>query len=251
MIPRYALPEMLAIFSDTARFGRYLEIELLATEAHAVLGIVPAADAARCREAAPMVDRDFVAAVEERERRTDHDVAAFVDVVQEAIGQPAGAWIHYGLTSSDVVDTAWCWMMRDACDLLDETASLLLEVLARLARQHRHTVMIGRTHGGHAEPTTFGAKLALWALQVHRDIERVREARAAVAVCKLSGAVGTYSNIDPAVEAHVAAALGSPQYRQRRSSHVIGMPSSSMPAPALARRWRWSPSNCAICNAPR
>ncbi|MFM7046266.1 MAG: adenylosuccinate lyase [Ilumatobacteraceae bacterium] len=208
MIPRYALPEMLAIFSDTARFGRYLEIELLATEAHAALGIIPTADAARCRAAAPMVDRDFVSAVEERERRTDHDVAAFVDVVQEAIGQPAGAWIHYGLTSSDVVDTAWCWMMRDACDLLDETASLLLEVLARLARQHRHTVMIGRTHGVHAEPTTFGAKVALWALQVHRDIERIRQARAAVAVCKLSGAVGTYSNVDPAVEAHVAAALG-------------------------------------------
>ncbi|MFM8311459.1 MAG: adenylosuccinate lyase [Ilumatobacteraceae bacterium] len=208
MIPRYALPEMLAIFSDTARFGRYLEIELLATEAHAALDIVPIADAAQCRAAAPMVDRDFVSAVEERERRTDHDVAAFVDVVQEAIGQPAGAWIHYGLTSSDVVDTAWCWMMRDACDLLDETASLLLEVLVRLARQHRHTVMIGRTHGVHAEPTTFGAKVALWALQVHRDIERIRQARAAVAVCKLSGAVGTYSNVDPAVEAHVAAALG-------------------------------------------
>jgi adenylosuccinate lyase len=198
---------MAAVFSDTARFGRYLEIELLATEAHAALGVVPAADAADCRGRAPRVDDAFVAAVEERERVTDHDVAAFVDVVQDAIGAPAGAWIHYGLTSSDVVDTAWCWMLRDACDLLLRASSDLLRTLVSVARQHRDTVMIGRTHGIHAEPTTFGAKVALWALQVDRDRERLRAARRSVAVCKLSGAVGTYSNIDPAVEAHVASAL--------------------------------------------
>jgi adenylosuccinate lyase len=208
MIPRYTLPEMAAVFSDTARFSRYLEIELLATEAHAALGVVPADDAAACRAKAPTVDEDFVVAVEEREKVTDHDVAAFVDVVQQAIGQPAGAWIHYGLTSSDVVDTAWCWMLRDASDLLLAAADDLLRTLVRLAREHRDTVMIGRTHGIHAEPTTFGAKVALWALQVDRDRQRLRAARESVAVCKLSGAVGTYSNIDPAVEAHVAAAVG-------------------------------------------
>jgi adenylosuccinate lyase len=207
MIPRYTMPEMAAVFSDTARFGRYLEIELLATDAHVALGIVPADDAIACRTRAPRIDEAFVQAVEERERITDHDVAAFVDVVQAAIGTPAGAWIHYGLTSSDVVDTAWCWMLRDACDLLLEAADALVTTLVRIARQHRDTVMIGRTHGIHAEPTTFGAKVALWALQVDRDRTRLRAARDVVAVCKLSGAVGTYSNIDPAVEAHVAAAL--------------------------------------------
>ena len=208
MIPRYTLPEMAAVFSDTARFGRYLEIELLATDAHVALGVVPSADAARCRAMAPVVDDAFVRAVEDRERITDHDVAAFVDVVQASIGLPAGSWIHYGLTSSDVVDTAWCWMLRDACDLLLDAAAELRTTLVRLAREYRDTVMIGRTHGIHAEPTTFGAKVALWALQVQRDIERLRHARDAVSVCKLSGAVGTFSNIDPAVETHVATALG-------------------------------------------
>jgi adenylosuccinate lyase len=208
MIPRYTMPEMAAVFSDTARFGRYLEIELLATEAHVALGVVPADDAVACRDRAPQVDDAFVAAVEDREKITDHDVAAFVDVVQNAIGAPAGAWIHYGLTSSDVVDTAWCWMLRDACDLLLQAADGLVAALVRMAREHRHTVMIGRTHGIHAEPTTFGAKVALWALQVDRDRTRLRAARDTVAVCKLSGAVGTYSNIDPSIEAHVAQALG-------------------------------------------
>lgn len=207
MIPRYSLPEMAAVFSDPARFGRYLEIELLATEAHAAIGVVPADHAVQCRARAPITDDEFVLAVTERELVTDHDVAAFVDVVQAAIGSPAGSWIHYGLTSSDVVDTAWCWMLRDAADLLVAAASDLLVTLTAMARRHRDTVMIGRTHGIHAEPTTFGAKVALWALQVDRDRRRLRAARDTVAVCKLSGAVGTYSNIDPAIEQHVAAAL--------------------------------------------
>ena len=208
MIDRYSLPEMAAVFSDTTRFGRYLEIELLATEAQAELGIVPTDDAVTCRAKAPLIDAGFVQAVSDREAVTDHDVAAFVDVVQTAIGQPAGAWIHYGLTSSDVVDTAWCWALRDAADLLFEASSALLETVTELARAHRDTVMIGRTHGVHAEPTTFGAKVALWALQIGRDRDRLRAARSAVAVCKLSGAVGTYSNIDPFVEAFVGERLG-------------------------------------------
>lgn len=208
MIPRYSTPEMDAVWSDTVRFGRWLEVELLATEAHAAAGIVPIADAETCRRDAPVTDEAFVQAVLDREAVTDHDVAAFVDVVQAAIGPPASSWIHYGLTSSDVVDTALCWALRDAADLLIDAASDLLATLVRLAREHRDTVMIGRTHGIHAEPTTFGAKVALWALQVDRDRTRLRAARENVAVMKLSGAVGTYSNIPPTVERHVGEALG-------------------------------------------
>jgi adenylosuccinate lyase len=208
MIPRYTTPEMAAVFSDVARFSRYLDIEVLATEAWSELGIVPASDAADCRTRMPVVDEAFVAAVTERERITDHDVAAFVDVVQDHIGGTAGPWIHYGLTSSDVVDTAWCSMLRDACNVLEESLASLLPAVIDLARRHRATPMIGRTHGIHAEPTTFGAKVALWALQIDRDRARLRAARDAVAVCKLSGAVGTYSNIDPAVEEYVASHLG-------------------------------------------
>ena len=207
MIDRYTRPEMGAVWADTTRFGRWLEIELLATDAHARLGVVPAADARACRERAPKVDDDFVGAVAERECTTDHDVAAFVDVVQDAIGPP-GAWIHYGLTSSDVVDTALCWAMRDAADLLLGGVDDLLRTVVDLARRHLDTVMIGRTHGIHAEPTTFGHKVALWALQLDRDRTRLRAARETIAVCKLSGAVGTYSNVDPDVERHVGEALG-------------------------------------------
>ena len=180
MIERYSLPEMAAVFSDTTRFARFLEIELLAIEALVGLGVVPADDAATCRARAPLTDSDFVRAVSDREAITDHDVAAFVDVVQAAIGQPAGTWIHYGLTSTDIVDTAWCWALRDAADLLIEASSALLRTVIELARAHRDTVMIGRTHGIHAEPTTFGAKTALWALQIDRDRQRLHAARRAI-----------------------------------------------------------------------
>jgi adenylosuccinate lyase len=181
---------------------------LLATEAHSALGIVPATDAETCRANSPVVDARFIDDVLDREKITDHDVAAFVDILQSRIGGTAGAWVHYGLTSSDIVDTAWCWMLRDAADLLIEASSKLLRVVVSLAKAHRDTVMIGRTHGVHAEPTTFGAKVALWALQIDRDRSRLIAARENIAVCKLSGAVGTYSNVDPKVEQHVAHALG-------------------------------------------
>jgi adenylosuccinate lyase len=208
MIERYSLPEIAEIFSDRSKFARYLEIELLATEAQAKLGVVPQPDAQICRAKAPLVDDAFVRNVAERELVTDHDVAAFVDVVQAAIGMPAGAWIHHGLTSTDVVDTAWCWMLKDGAELILGAMNELITKLQELAQQHRDTVMIGRTHGIHAEPTTFGAKVALWAMQVDRDRSRMRAAKEAIAVCKLSGAVGTYSNISPDVEAHVAKSLG-------------------------------------------
>ena len=203
---------MTAVWSDTSKWARYLEVELLATEAHAELGVVPDDDAAACRANAPTADDAFVTAILEREAVTDHDVAAFVDVVQGAIAAggdaDAGKWIHYGLTSSDVGDTVLCWQMTDAADLLIEASGRLLETLVELARRHQDTVMIGRTHGVHAEPTTFGAKVALWALQVGRDRTRLRAARDTVAVMKLSGAVGTYSNIPPSVERFVGDALG-------------------------------------------
>ena len=208
MIDRYSTPEMDAIFSDAGKFSRYLEIELLATEAQSSVGVVPGDAAKTCRANAPRVDDEFVRNVVEREAITNHDVAAFVDVVQEAIGQPHGAWIHHGLTSSDVVDTAWCWMLRDAADLIIGVLDDLIRSTARRASEHRNTVMMGRTHGMHAEPTTFGAKLALWALQLDRDRTRLRSSRESIAVCKLSGAVGTYSNIDPRVEEQVGLCLG-------------------------------------------
>ena len=208
MIDRYALPEMANLFADAARMQRWVDIELLATDAQERLGVVPAGTAAACRAGAPVVDSGFVAAVADRETVTNHDVAAFVDVLQQHIGMPAAAYIHHGLTSTDVVDTAWCWALRDASNLIIDELEKLIDLATDLARAHRTTLMIGRTHGIHAEPTTFGAKVALWVLQLRRDLARWFAARDAVSVCKLSGAVGTYSNIDPSVERFVGESLG-------------------------------------------
>ncbi len=208
MIPRYSLPEMAALFTDEARLAMWLEVELLAVEGWAAIGEIPEADAADVRARAPKVTPELVAAVAERERVTDHDVAAFVDVVQEAVGQPQGSWIHYGITSSDVVDTALCATLVRAADLLLVALDDLVSVLKHRAAEFIDTPMVGRTHGMHAEPTTFGAKIALWCLQADRDRRRLRAARNGIAVGKLSGAVGTYSNIDPRVEHHVCLALG-------------------------------------------
>jgi adenylosuccinate lyase len=204
VIPRYQLPEIAELFTDQARFATWLEVELLAIEAGAKLGVIPAADAKAIEERAAFT----VDEIEARERVTDHDVAAFVDVVQEHVGMPAGAWFHHGLTSSDVVDTALSVTLVRAGDLLVEAAAALEGAIVARAREHRDTPMVGRTHGVHAEPTTLGAKLALWVLQVRRDRARLDEARRQVAVGKLSGAVGTYSNIDPEIEAFVCERLG-------------------------------------------
>ena len=204
MIDRYSLPEMAAIWTDDAKIARWLEVELLATEAHVELRVVTAAEAAQCRATA----RATAAEVEERERVTDHDVAAFVDIVQGSIGFPAGSWIHYGLTSTDVVDTALCLALTQSADLLIASATELIRVLQRRSAEFAATPCMGRTHGIHAEPTTFGTKLALWALAMDRDRTRLIRARSAVAVGKLSGAVGTFSNIDPYVESYVCERLG-------------------------------------------
>jgi adenylosuccinate lyase len=208
VIPRYSLPEMAALFTDEARLEMWLEVELLAVEGWAEVGTIPRDAAAAVRARAPKVTPELVGAVNDRERVTDHDVAAFVDVVQDAIGPPEGSWVHYGLTSSDVVDTALCATLTRAADLLLDASAALVSVLKARALEFMDTPMPGRTHGMHAEPTTFGAKLALWCLQADRDRARLRAARAGIAVGKLSGAVGTYSNIDPRVEAHVCSALG-------------------------------------------
>jgi adenylosuccinate lyase len=204
MIPRYAPPEIAELFTDEARFAAWLEVEVLAVEAWAELGVVPVEHARAVRERAGF----DVAAVHEREKITDHDVAAFVDVVQERVGAPAGGWVHYGLTSSDVVDTALALQMTRALDVILPAAARLEGAIAARAREFRDTPMVGRTHGIHAEPTTFGVKLALWAMQVHRDRERLLRARDTIAVGKLSGAVGTYSNVDPRVEQYVCERLG-------------------------------------------
>ena len=208
MISRYSPRDVAALFSDVHRFDTMLEVELLAAEGLARHGLIPDADALALRTRRPVVDEDFVAAVDERELTTNHDTAAFVDVVQSRIGMPEGAWIHYGMTSSDIVDTALCYNLAQAMDIVVREATALRDALTRRAVQTIDWPITGRTHGMHAEPTTYGAKFSLFALQVQRDIARATHARDAIAVGKLSGAVGTYSNIDPAVEDFVCRSLG-------------------------------------------
>jgi len=203
MIPRYVLPEMAAVWSDDARFAHWLEIEILVAEALAGLGVVPDADAREIRATASF-DPERIADVE---RVTRHDVAAFVQIVAASVG-PAGRWVHYGLTSSDVLDTGLALQLRDASDLLLERLERLLAVAKRIALANRDVVMAGRTHGVVAEPTSFGHKVALWAFELDRDRDRLRRAREAVSVGAISGAVGTYAQVDPRVEEEVCAKLG-------------------------------------------
>jgi adenylosuccinate lyase len=195
LIDRYDVPEISAVWSDEARLGHWLEIELLAVEAWSQLGVVPAPDAATCRQRASFT----VEAVLARERVTRHDIAAFVDVVAASIGAE-GRWIHYGLTSSDVLDTAFGLQLREAADVLLVRLERLLAVVKRQALAHRDTPIIGRSHGVHAEPTSFGHKLAVWAFELDRDRERLRRAREAVSVGAISGVVGSYSAVAPRVE---------------------------------------------------
>jgi adenylosuccinate lyase len=208
VIPRYAPKDVAALFSDENRFATMLDVELLAVEALGELGVVPMKDVVVLRQRRPVMDGAFVEAVNQREEITHHDTAAFVDVVQERIGMPEGAWVHYGLTSSDVVDTAMCVTMTAAMDIVVTEATALRDVLTRRALESADMPIVGRTHGVHAEPTTYGAKFALFALQVQRDLERCSRARAGIAVGKLSGAVGTFSNVDPFVESYVCERLG-------------------------------------------
>jgi adenylosuccinate lyase len=183
--------------------ANWLEIELLAVEAWAELGVIPIEDARACRERATFT----VGAVNERERVTRHDVAAFVDVVAASVGE-AGRWIHFGMTSSDVLDTGLALQLRAASDVLLGDLERLLGVVRRRALEERDTICMGRSHGVHAEPTSFGHKLAVFAFQLDRDRERLRRAREAVSVGAISGVVGSYASADPRVEERVCAGLG-------------------------------------------
>jgi adenylosuccinate lyase len=202
LIPRYVLPDMAEVWSDEARLRNWLRIEILACEAWGQLGRIPEEDLIRIRGATASFER-----VREIEEVTRHDVAAFVQAAAESVG-PAGRWIHFGLTSSDLLDTGLALQLRDAADLLLTRIERLLALVREKALEHRDTVCVGRTHGVHAEPTTFGHKLAVWAFELARNRERLRRAREIVAVGKISGAVGTYSAVDPFVEDHVCRELG-------------------------------------------
>jgi adenylosuccinate lyase len=203
MIRRYTNPEMGRIWSDQHRFETWLEVELAAADAMAAAGIVPADAAADLRARA----RFDVARIDEIEQVTHHDVIAFTTAVAEQVGSSA-RWLHFGLTSSDVVDTAQALQMVEACDLILRLLDELARAIEARAREHQRTPMIGRTHGVHAEVMTFGLKLALWYAEIGRDIARVRRARETVRVGKISGAVGTFAHLDPAVEADVCRRLG-------------------------------------------
>jgi adenylosuccinate lyase len=203
VIPRYSRPAMAGIFSEQSKFSRWLEVEILAVEARVRLGEVAVEDLAEIKAKAAF-DLERIAEIEAVRH---HDVVAFVECVRENVGA-AGRHIHYGLTSSDVVDTAAAAALLDAGDLLTEDVGRVTEAIRRRAIEHRETLMAGRTHGMHAEPITFGVKLAGWAFELARARDRLRRARDAVAVGKLSGAVGTYSQLSPEIEAYVCERLG-------------------------------------------
>src|ERR671918_471107 len=186
MIARYTHPEMGRIWSDQRKYETWLQVELAAVDAMARAGIVPADAAREIRQRAAF----DIQRIDDFEQVTQHDVIAFTTAVAERVG-PAARWLHFGLTSSDVIDTAQAIQMREACDLIVRGLAALMEAVRERAEQHRRTPMIGRTHGVHAEPMTFGLKLALWYAELQRDVERIRRAREVVRVRKISGAVGT------------------------------------------------------------
>ena len=203
MIPRYTHPEMGRLWSDQHRYETWLRVETAAAEAMAAAGIIPAEAARDIRERGAF----DIARIEAIEQVTQHDVIAFTTAVAEHVG-PSARWLHFGMTSSDVIDTAQALQMREACDLVLADLTALGDAIRDRALEHRRTPMIGRTHGVHAEPMTFGLKLALWYAEIGRDIDRVTRARQVVSVGKLSGAVGTFAHLPPAVEADVCRRLG-------------------------------------------
>jgi adenylosuccinate lyase len=214
VIPRYTRERIGSVWTDQRKMDAWLEVELAATDAWADEGVVPADAAAAIRERASFT----VEAVSEREKETGHDVAAFVDVLAESVGAE-GRWIHYGLTSSDVLDTALALQLREACGILLEGALAYRDALIDKALEHRDTLSVGRTHGVHAEPTTFGLRLAGFAFEADRNMNRLRGAAETVAVGKLSGAVGSYASIPPRIEEHVMEALGL--RREDASTQVV------------------------------
>lgn len=203
MIERYTRPEMGNIWTEQNKYEAWLEVEILACEAWAELGEIPIEDVKVLRENATFsVDR-----ILEIEEETRHDVVAFTRAVSETLGEEK-KWVHYGLTSTDVVDTALSYLIKQANVILRRDIENFIEILAVKAKEHKYTVMMGRTHGVHAEPTTFGLKLALWREEMKRNLERFEAAAKVIETGKLSGAVGTYANIDPFVESYVCEKLG-------------------------------------------
>ena len=203
MIQRYTHPDMGRIWSDQRKYETWLQVEIAAVEAMARAGIAPAEAARDIREKGAFT----VARIEEIEAVTQHDVIAFTTAVAEHVG-PSARWLHFGMTSSDVIDTAQALQMREACDLILKNLDGLMAAVRQRAAEHRQTPMIGRTHGVHAEPMTFGLKLALWYAELARDRARLERARAVTAVGKLSGAVGTFAHLPPAIEQDVCRTLG-------------------------------------------
>jgi adenylosuccinate lyase len=204
VIPRYSLPEMAGLWTDEAKYAGWVRVEVLACEAQAQLGVIPAPDLEIIRQGrVPSPAR-----VAELERTRDHEILAFLAAYTESIPGEAARWVHYGMTSYDLVDTALGHTLAASCDLVGDAAAALRATLARRALEHWDTVCVARTHGIHAEPTTFGHKLAAFAFAVDRSITRLRAARAAVAVGTISGPVGTYAQIDPFVERYVCGKLG-------------------------------------------
>jgi adenylosuccinate lyase len=204
MIARYSRPEMRRIWSEEGKLARWLEVELAALDGWAELGAIPADEIAAIRAAATPPTPERVAEIE---KTTDHDTAAFVDAVAERLG-PEGRWLHYGLTSSDVVDTALALQIQDAGKLIAAELDRAIDAVVSRAEEHRRTICIGRTHGIHAEPTTFGWKLAGWAFELDRDRTRLARALEANRVGQLSGTVGSYAGLDPEVERVACERLG-------------------------------------------
>ncbi|MFJ7732444.1 adenylosuccinate lyase [Lysinibacillus sp. NPDC097231] len=203
MIERYTRPEMGAIWTEQNKYQAWLEVEILACEAWAELGDIPKEDVAKIRENASFdVNR-----ILEIEQETRHDVVAFTRAVSETLGEER-KWVHYGLTSTDVVDTALSYLIKQANDILRKDIVNFINIIAAKAKEHKYTVMMGRTHGVHAEPTTFGLKLSLWYEEMKRNLERFEAAAKVIETGKMSGAVGTYANIDPQVEQYVCDKLG-------------------------------------------
>ena len=203
MIARYTLPEMGRIFSDEHRMKVMLDVELLVLQAQANLGIVPRKAVAEIRRRVK-VD---LAKIQQREATTRHDVIAFIEHLEDRVG-PYGRYLHFGLTSSDVLDTSLAVVLQQAAELLMKDLKRLLAVLAKQARRHKRTLMIGRTHGVHAEPTSFGLKLAVFYDEFHRHLDRLKAVTEEISVGKISGAVGTFANVDPAIEREVCRKLG-------------------------------------------
>jgi adenylosuccinate lyase len=203
LIPRYTFPEMGALWSEQSKYDSWLKVEIAACEAWARLGRIPKKDLAMIKKKAKF----SVKRIEAIERKTNHDLISFLTSVAENVG-PSSRFIHLGLTSTDVVDTAQALQLVPASDLILGQLKKLREVLKRQAKKHRYSMMIGRTHGVHAEPVTFGLKMALWHEEIGRQIDRLNLAREQVAVGMISGAVGTFANIDPRVEKYVCQLLG-------------------------------------------